>query len=255
MNLDLGWIGGIVVLLLVIVFLWSAIRIFYEFERGVVFTLGRFWKVKGPGLVIIVPIVQQVMRVDLRTMVLEVPTQDVISRDNVSVKVSAVVYLRVIDAQKAMIQVVDYLNATSQLSQTMLRSVLGKHNLDDMLAEREKLNLDIQQALDAQTDSWGIKVANVEIKQVDLTESMIRAIARQAEAERERRAKIIHAEGEFQAAQKLAEAANVISQNPAALQLRYLQTLVEIAAEKNSTTIFPIPIDTLAPFIKGLLPK
>jgi regulator of protease activity HflC (stomatin/prohibitin superfamily) len=251
MNLDLGWIGGIVVLLLVIVFLASAIRMFYEFERGVVFTLGRFWKVKGPGLVIIVPIVQQVMRVDLRTVVLEVPTQDVISRDNVSVKVSAVVYLRVIDAQKAMIQVVDYLNATSQLSQTMLRSVLGKHNLDDMLAEREKLNLDIQQALDAQTDSWGIKVANVEIKQVDLTESMIRAIARQAEAERERRAKVIHAEGELQASEKLLQAARILSQNPQAIQLRYLETLTVIGADKNTTVVFPLPMDLLAPFIEG----
>ena len=202
-GFDFSWIGsGFVLVVLAVVFLVSAIRIFREYERGVVFTLGRFWQVKGPGLVIIIPIIQQAVRVDLRTVVLEVPTQDVISRDNVSVKVSAVVYLRVIDPQKAIIQVVDYLNATSQLAQTMLRSVLGKHQLDDMLAEREKLNADIQQALDAQTDSWGIKVANVEIKQVDLTESMIRAIARQAEAERERRAKVIHAEGELQAVRK-----------------------------------------------------
>ena len=183
MTWELGWVG-IAVVILAVMFLASAIRIFREYERGVVFTLGRFWKVKGPGLVIIIPAIQQAVRVDLRTRVLEVPTQDVISRDNVSVKVSAVVYLRVIDAEKSIIQVVDYLNATSQLAQTMLRSVLGKHQLDDMLAEREKLNLDIQQALDAQTDTWGVKVSNVEIKQVDLTESMIRAIARQAEAER-----------------------------------------------------------------------
>jgi regulator of protease activity HflC (stomatin/prohibitin superfamily) len=254
MNLDLNWIGGIVILFFVVVFLFSAIRIFYEFERGVVFTLGRFWKVKGPGMVIIVPIIQQVMRVDLRTMVLEVPTQDVISRDNVSVKVSAVVYLRVIDAQKAMIQVVDYLNATSQLAQTMLRSVLGKHQLDEMLAEREKLNLDIQQALDAQTDSWGIKVANVEIKQVDLTESMIRAIARQAEAERERRAKVIHAEGELQASEKLFQAAKILSQNPQAIQLRYLETLTVIGADKNTTIVFPLPMDLLAPFLERMKP-
>jgi regulator of protease activity HflC (stomatin/prohibitin superfamily) len=252
MDLNFNWIGGVVILFFVVVFLFSAIRIFYEFERGVVFTLGRFWKVKGPGMVIIVPIIQQVMRVDLRTMVLEVPTQDVISRDNVSVKVSAVVYLRVIDAQKAMIQVVDYLNATSQLAQTMLRSVLGKHNLDDMLAEREKLNLDIQQALDAQTDSWGIKVANVEIKQVDLTESMIRAIARQAEAERERRAKVIHAEGELQASEKLFQAAKILSQNPQSIQLRYLETLTVIGADKNTTIVFPLPMDLLAPFLERI---
>jgi regulator of protease activity HflC (stomatin/prohibitin superfamily) len=250
MDLDLGWIVGIVVLFLVVVFLFNAIRIFYEFERGIVFSLGRFWKVKGPGLVIIVPIIQQVIRVDLRTVVLEVPTQDVISRDNVSVKVSAVVYLRVIDPQKAIIQVVDYLNATSQLAQTMLRSVLGKHQLDDMLAEREKLNLDIQQALDAQTDSWGIKVANVEIKQVDLTESMIRAIARQAEAERERRAKVIHAEGELQASEKLFQAAQILSQEPQAIQLRYLETLTVIGADKNTTIVFPLPMDVLAPFLE-----
>lgn len=238
-------IGAGAVVLLVVAFLIRAIRIFREYERGVVFTLGRFWQVKGPGLVIVVPIVQQAVRVDLRTVVLEVPTQDVISRDNVSVKVSAVVYLRVIDPEKAIIQVVDYLNATSQLAQTMLRSVLGKHLLDDMLAEREKLNLDIQQALDAQTDSWGIKVSNVEIKQVDLTESMIRAIARQAEAERERRAKVIHAEGEQQASEKLLEAAKVLAQAPQAMQLRYLQTLVNIAGDKTSTIVFPMPIDIM----------
>jgi regulator of protease activity HflC (stomatin/prohibitin superfamily) len=254
MTWEFGGIGVVILILLLVVFLYSAIRIFREYERGVVFTLGRFWKVKGPGLVIIIPGIQQVVRVDLRTMVLEVPTQDVISRDNVSVKVSAVVYLRVIDAQKAIIQVQNYLNATSQLAQTMLRSVLGKHQLDDMLAEREKLNLDIQQALDAQTDSWGIKVSNVEIKQVDLTESMIRAIARQAEAERERRAKVIHAEGELQASEKLFEAAKVLAQEPQAIQLRYLETLTVIGADKNTTIVFPLPIDLVTPFLGKLKP-
>lgn len=244
---DIGWAA--IVIVFFVILLSSAIRIFREYERGVVFLLGRFWKVKGPGLVIIIPVIQQVVRVDLRTMVLEVPTQDVISRDNVSVKVSAVVYLRVIDAEKAIIQVVDYLNATSQLAQTMLRSVLGKHQLDDMLAEREKLNLDIQQALDAQTDTWGIKVSNVEIKQVDLTESMIRAIARQAEAERERRAKVIHAEGELQAAEKLYQAAIILAQQPLAIQLRYLETLTVIGADKNTTVIFPLPVDLINAFL------
>ncbi|MCE1244363.1 slipin family protein [Oryzomicrobium sp.] len=242
-----GGYGIVVVLLVLLAF--ASIRIFREYERGVVFTLGRFWKVKGPGLVIIVPAIQQVVRVDLRTIVLEVPTQDVISRDNVSVKVSAVVYLRVVDSAKAIIQVEDYLNATSQLAQTMLRSVLGKHQLDDMLAERERLNLDIQQALDAQTDTWGIKVSNVEIKQVDLTESMIRAIARQAEAERERRAKVIHAEGELQAAEKLFQAAQILSQQPQAIQLRYLETLTVIGADKNTTVIFPLPMDLVSAFL------
>lgn len=243
-----GGYGIVVVLLVLLAF--ASIRIFREYERGVVFTLGRFWKVKGPGLVIIVPAIQQVVRVDLRTIVLEVPTQDVISRDNVSVKVSAVVYLRVIDAAKAIIQVEDYLNATSQLAQTMLRSVLGKHQLDDMLAERERLNQDIQLALDAQTDTWGIKVSNVEIKQVDLTESMIRAIARQAEAERERRAKVIHAEGELQAAEKLFQAARILAQEPQAIQLRYLETLTVIGADKNTTVIFPLPMDLVNAFLE-----
>ena len=252
MNFGAGFLGTILLLLLVIVFLVKAIWIFREYERGVVFTLGRFQAVKGPGLVIIVPIIQQVVRVDLRTVVLEVPTQDVISRDNVSVKVSAVVYMRVIDPQRAVIQVVDPHNATSQLAQTMLRSVLGKHQLDDMLSEREKLNLDIQQAIDAQTDSWGIKVSNVEIKQVDLTESMIRAIARQAEAERERRAKVIHAEGELQASEKLYQAAKVLSQDPQAIQLRYLETLTVIGADKNTTIVFPLPIDLISPFVAAL---
>ena len=247
MTWDLSWI--VFLIGFSIVFFFFATRIFREYERGVVFTLGRFSKIKGPGLVIIIPLVQQVVRVDLRTRVLEVPTQDVISLDNVSVRVSAVVYLRVIDAEKAIIQVVDYLNATSQLAQTMLRSVLGKHLLDDMLAEREKLNLDIQQALDAQTDTWGIKVSNVEIKQVDLTESMIRAIARQAEAERERRAKVIHAEGELQAAEKLFQAAKILAQEPQAIQLRYLETLTVIGADKNTTVIFPLPMDLVNAFL------
>ena len=249
MNFEFGWLGGGTALFIGVVILLNAVRIFREYERGVVFTLGRFQAVKGPGLVLIVPLIQQAVRVDLRTVTLEVPTQDVISRDNVSVKVSAVVYLRVVDPQKAIIQVVDYLNATSQLAQTMLRSVLGKHQLDDMLAERERLNMDIQQALDAQTDSWGIKVSNVEIKQVDLTESMIRAIARQAEAERERRAKVIHAEGELQAAEKLFQAAKILSQEPQAIQLRYLETLTVIGADKNTTIIFPLPMDLLIPFL------
>ena len=253
MNSELGW-TGMIVIVLAAVFFTSAIRIFREYERGVVFTLGRFWKIKGPGLVLIIPAIQQAVRVDLRTMVLEVPTQDVISRDNVSVKVSAVVYLRVIDPEKAIIQVENYLNATSQLAQTMLRSVLGKHQLDDMLAEREKLNLDIQQALDAQTDSWGIKVSNVEIKQVDLTESMIRAIARQAEAERERRAKVIHAEGELQASEKLFLAAKILAQEPQAIQLRYLETLTVIGADKNTTIVFPLPMDLLKPFLERMKP-
>ena len=240
---------GFLIVLLAL-FAFSSLRIYREYERGVVFTLGRFWKVKGPGLVIVLPGIQQAVRVDLRTIVLEVPTQDVISRDNVSVKVSAVVYFRVIDPQKAIIQVENFLNATSQLSQTMLRSVLGKHQLDDMLAEREKLNNDIREALDMQTDSWGVKVANVEIKQVDLTESMVRAIARQAEAERERRAKVIHAEGELQASEKLFQAAKILAQEPQAIQLRYLETLTVIGADKNSTVIFPLPMDLLKPFLE-----
>ena len=246
MILGFAWL---VVLVLLAIVVASSIRILREYERGVVFTLGRFWKVKGPGLVWLIPFAQQMVKVDLRTVVFEVPTQDVISRDNVSVKVSAVVYLRVIDAEKAIIQVEHYLNATSQLAQTTLRSVLGKHELDDMLAGREQLNLDIQQALDTQTNSWGIKVSNVEIKQVDLTESMIRAIARQAEAERERRAKVIHAEGELQASEKLYQAAKVLAQEPQAIQLRYLETLTVIGADKNTTIIFPLPMDLLAPFL------
>jgi regulator of protease activity HflC (stomatin/prohibitin superfamily) len=236
--------GGIVILLVMV--LISAIRILREYERGVVFQLGRFWKVKGPGLVILIPAVQQMVRVDLRTVVLDVPTQDVISRDNVSVKVNAVIYFRVVDPQKAIIQVENYHEATSQLAQTTLRSVLGKHELDDMLAERERLNLDIQQVLDAQTDVWGIKVTNVEIKHVDLNETMVRAIARQAEAERERRAKVIHAEGELQASEKLMQAARILAQQPGAMQLRYMQTLSNIAGDKASTIVFPLPMELLS---------
>jgi regulator of protease activity HflC (stomatin/prohibitin superfamily) len=234
------------VVILLVALILSAFRILREYERGVVFQLGRFWKVKGPGLILVIPGLQQMVRVDLRTIVLDVPTQDVISRDNVSVKVNAVIYYRVLDAEKAIIQVEDYHAATSQLAQTTLRSVLGKHELDDMLAERERLNADIQKVLDAQTDAWGIKVANVEIKHVDLDESMIRAIARQAEAERERRAKVIHAEGEMQASEKLMQAAQVLAQQPGAMQLRYMQTLSAIATDKNSTILFPMPVDLLS---------
>jgi regulator of protease activity HflC (stomatin/prohibitin superfamily) len=212
--------------------------------------LGRFWRVKGPGLIIIIPIIQQFVRVDLRTIVLDVPSQDVISRDNVSVKVNAVVYFRVLDPEKAIIQVEDYMAATSQLAQTTLRSVLGQHELDEMLAERERLNNDVRQILDQQTDAWGIKVSNVEIKHVDLDDSMIRAIARQAEAERARRAKIIHAEGEQQAAKKLVEAAKTLAEEPKAIQLRYLETLTEVAGDKSHTLVFPLPIDLLTPLIK-----
>jgi regulator of protease activity HflC (stomatin/prohibitin superfamily) len=235
----------LVLLVLLVGVLASAFRILREYERGVGFMLGRFWKVKGPGLILIIPGVQQMVRVDLRTLVLDVPTQDVISSDNVSVKVNAVVYYRVLDAQKAIIQVEDYHSATSQLAQTTLRAVLGKHELDDMLAERERLNTDIQQVLDAQTDAWGIKVANVEIKHVDLDESMVRAIARQAEAERERRAKVIHAEGELQASEKLMQAAEMLGRQSGAMQLRYMQTLSNIAGDKSSTIVFPLPIELL----------
>jgi regulator of protease activity HflC (stomatin/prohibitin superfamily) len=234
-----------IVIFFVVAFLVSAIKILREYERGVVFLLGRFWKVKGPGFIIIIPIIQQMVRVDLRTIVMDVPTQDVISHDNVSVKVNAVVYFRVVDPEKAIIQVEDFYTATSQLAQTTLRSVLGQHELDEMLAEREKLNVDIQSILDRQTDAWGIKVINVEIKHVDLDESMVRAIAKQAEAERVRRAKIIHAEGEMQASEKLLEAAKKLSEKSEALQLRYLQTLTEIATEKTNTIVFPVPMDIL----------
>ncbi|TKB49532.1 slipin family protein [Ferrimonas aestuarii] len=235
----------IVTLLLVVVLLVSMFRILREYERGVVFLLGRFYRVKGPGLVIIVPIVQQMVRVDLRTLVMDVPTQDVISKDNVSVRVNAVVYYRVIDPEKAINQVEAYHEATSQLSQTTLRSVLGQHELDEMLSQREVLNVDIQRILDKQTDVWGIKVSNVEIKHVDLDESMVRAIARQAEAERVRRAKVIHATGEQEAADKLAKAAEILGRQSGSLQLRYLQTLTEIAGDKSSTIVFPLPTELL----------
>ncbi|KAF5059747.1 SPFH domain / Band 7 family protein [anaerobic digester metagenome] len=237
--------------ILLVVLLYYTIKILREYERGVVFTLGRFDKVKGPGMIILIPFVQQMVRVDLRTVVMDVPTQDVISHDNVSVRVNAVVYYRVIDPEKAIIAVEHFMEATSQLAQTTLRSVLGKHELDEILAERDKLNEAIQKILDRQTDGWGIKVSNVEIKHVDLDESMIRAIAKQAEAERQRRAKVIHAEGEQQAAQKLVEAADKLSESPNAIQLRYLQTLGEIAGEKNSTIVFPVPIDTLKNLLGG----
>ncbi|MBI3144613.1 MAG: slipin family protein [Pseudogulbenkiania sp.] len=236
--------GGVV--LLVVLLIASSFRILREYERGVVFMLGRFWKVKGPGLILIIPGVQQMVRVDLRTVVMDVPPQDVITHDNVSVKVNAVVYFRVVDPERAIIQVANFLEATSQLAQTTLRAVLGKHELDELLAERERLNLDIQKVLDAQTDSWGIKVSNVEIKHVDLNESMVRAIARQAEAERERRAKVIHAEGELQASVKLLEAAQMLARQPQAMQLRYMQTLTQIAGDKSSTIVFPLPMDILA---------
>ena len=235
----------------IIVVLPMFLKVLREYERAVVFTLGRFTSVKGPGLIIIIPIVQQIVRVELRTVVMDVPSQDVISRDNVSVKVNAVLYFRVVDPERAIIQVENFHAATSQLAQTTLRSVLGQHELDEMLSQRDKLNEDIQTILDQQTDAWGIKVANVEIKHVDLDESMIRAIARQAEAERERRAKVIHAEGEYQASEKLLLAADVISKNPQALQLRYLQTLNEIASEKSTTIAFPLPMDLIKPLLES----
>jgi regulator of protease activity HflC (stomatin/prohibitin superfamily) len=231
-------LGAIVILLLL-----SMFRVLREYQRGVIFLLGRFYRVKGPGLIIVVPLIQQMVRVDLRTVVMDVPTQDVISRDNVSVKVNAVIYFRVVDPERAIIQVENFLEATSQLSQTTLRSVLGQHELDDMLASRDQLNADIQEILDKQTDAWGIKVSNVEIKHVDLDESMIRVIALQAEAERERRAKVIHAKGEFEAAQQLLDAAHILAVQPQALQLRYLQTLTEIAGDHSSTIVFPLPLD------------
>ena len=246
MLFELGFGVGF---LLALLFALS-VRILREYERGVVFQLGRFWAVKGPGLILLIPVLQQMVRVDLRTVVLDVPKQDVISRDNVSVKVNAVLYFRVIDPERAIIQVANFLEATSQLAQTTLRSVLGKHELDDMLAERERLNIDIQQVLDAQTDAWGIKVANVEIKHVDLDESMVRAIARQAEAERERRAKVIHAEGELQASEKLMQAAQVLARESGAMQLRYLQTLSTIAGDKTATIVFPLPVELLSSLVE-----
>ena len=238
---DLGFLSVVIILLLA--FLASAIKVLREYERAVVFTLGRFTGVKGPGLILVIPVIQQVVRIDLRVRVLDVPSQDVISQDNVSVRVNAVIYFRVVDPERATIQVENFMQATSELAQTTLRSVLGKHELDEMLAERDKLNSDIQEIIDTQTDSWGIKVANVEIKHVDIDESMIRAIARQAEAERERRAKVINAQGEQQAAAKLLEAAEILSAEPGAMQLRYLSTLTTIGAEKNSTIVFPFPTE------------
>ena len=249
--MTLDFIFYLAIAIIVLIFLASAIKIFREYQRGVIFTLGRFTGVKGPGLVILIPVIQQMVRLDLRTFVIDVPTQDVISRDNVSVKVNAVIYFRVVDPEKAILNVEEYITATSQLAQTTLRSVLGKHELDEMLAERDKLNADIQGILDKQTDQWGIKVANVEIKHVDIDESMIRAIAKQAEAERIRRAKIINAEGEQQAAKKLVEAGIILSKEPNAMQLRYFSALHDIAGEKSSTIVFPIPTD-LMQHLKGI---
>lgn len=246
-----GYVAYLIIALLVIIFLAAAIRILREYERGVVFTLGRFTGVKGPGLIILIPFVQQMVRVDLRVVVQDVPPQDVISRDNVSVKVNAVLYFRIVDAERAIIQVEDFMAATNQLAQTTLRSVLGKHELDEMLAERDKLNSDIQEILDQRTDAWGIKVSNVEIKHVDLNESMVRAIAKQAEAERLRRAKVINADGEQQAAAKLVEAGRMLAAEPQAMQLRYFEALHDIAGERSSTVVFPLPVDLLGQFMKG----
>ncbi|SDW74183.1 slipin family protein [Marinobacter mobilis] len=242
------YVAPTVVLVLII---GSAIRILPEYERGVVFFLGRFQGVKGPGLIIIIPGIQQLVRVDLRVITMDVPSQDVISRDNVTVRVNAVLYFRVVDPERAIIRVENFTNATSQLAQTTLRSVLGKHDLDEMLAERDKINSDLQEIIDAQTEEWGIKVANVEIKHVDLNETMIRAIARQAEAERERRAKVIHAEGELQASKKLVEAAEIMSTNSGAMQLRYMQTLADMSTNNTSTIVFPLPMDLLEAFRKA----
>jgi regulator of protease activity HflC (stomatin/prohibitin superfamily) len=232
--------------------IYNSIKILMEYERGVIFFLGKFQTVKGPGLIIVIPFVQKMLRVNLQTVTIEVPAQDVITRDNVSVKVTAVIFFRVVDPQQAILAVQDYLYSTSQIAQTTLRSVLGQSQLDELLSKREQINIELQRIIDQQTEPWGVKVSVVEVKNVDLPPEMLRAIAKQAEAERERRAKVIHAEGEFQAAQKLYEAAEIISRNPTALQLRFLQTLVEVASEKNSTTIFPIPIDILSPFIQAM---
>jgi len=243
------------VFILIVLLIFSAFRILREYERGVVFMLGRFWKVKGPGLIVIIPGIQSMVKVDLRIIVMDVPPQDVISRDNVSVKVNAVVFFRVIDPQRAIIQVEDYFSATNQLAQTTLRSVLGKHELDEMLAERDKLNTDIQKILDAATDAWGIKVSSVEIKHIDIDPTMVRAIAQQAEAERTRRAKVIHAEGELQAAEKLVQAGDLLSKSPQALQLRYLQTMAGMANDRSNTIVFPLPIDLVTPFLELLKKK
>ena len=244
------YITTVLIAFVAIVIIYNTVKILKEYERGVIFLLGRFQRVKGPGLIILFPGIQKMTRVDLRVIVMDVPTQDVISRDNVSVKVNAVIYFRIVDPEKAIIRVADVFEATSQLSQTTLRSVLGQHELDDMLSEREKLNADIQSLLDQRTDNWGIKVANVEIKHVDLDESMIRAIAQQAEAERARRAKIINAEAEKQAATMLSEAAQILATEEQALQLRYLQTLKEISNERTNTIVFPLPLELLEPFLK-----
>ncbi len=249
---QIGFSGYILVIIMVLYFFASAIRVLREYERGVVFRLGRLIPVKGPGLVIIWPIIDKLVKVSLRTITMDVPSQDVITKDNVIVKVNAVVYFRVVEPIKAITEVVDYEYATSQMSQTTLRSVLGQSHLDDLLAKREELNAELQKIIDEQTEPWGIKVTTVEVKNVDLPIEMQRAIAKQAEAERERRAKVIHAEGEFEASQKLFEAASVIAKEPTALQLRYLQTLTEVAADKNSTLIFPLPIDLLEPFMKKI---
>jgi len=244
-----------VLIFFLVLILANAIRILKEYERGVIFRLGRLAGVKGPGIIFLIPLVDRIVKVSLRTVVMDVPPQDVITKDNVSIKVNAVVYFRVMSPDKAIVEVENFLFATSQLSQTTLRSILGQSELDELLAERDKINLQLQQIIDDQTEPWGIKVSNVEVKHIDLPVEMQRAMARQAEAERERRAKVIHAEGEFQAAQKLADAAKVIEQHPTALQLRYLQTLTEIASENSSTTIFPFPIDLLAPFVEALKKK
>lgn len=249
--MSIGYVAYLLLALVVVMFLSAAIRILREYQRGVVFTLGRFTGVKGPGLIILVPFIQQMVKVDLRVVVQDVPPQDVISRDNVSVKVNAVLYFRIVDAERAIIQVEDFMAATNQLAQTTLRSVLGKHELDEMLAERDKLNSDIQEILDQRTDAWGIKVSNVEIKHVDLNESMIRAIAKQAEAERLRRAKVINADGEQQAAAKLVEAGKMLAAEPQAMQLRYFEALHDIAGERSSTVVFPLPVDLLSQFMKG----
>ena len=251
----MGFISWSFIPVVILVLVFSAFRILREYERGVVFMLGRFWKIKGPGLIVIIPGVQSMVKVDLRIIVMDVPPQDVISRDNVSVKVNAVVFFRVIDSQRAIIQVEDYYSATNQLAQTTLRSVLGKHELDEMLAERDKLNADIQKILDTATDAWGIKVTAVEIKHIDIDPTMVRAIAQQAEAERTRRAKVIHAEGELQAAEKLVQAGDLLSKSPQALQLRYLQTMAGMANDKSNTIVFPLPMDLITPFLDYLKKK
>ncbi|MHB1515828.1 MAG: slipin family protein [Acidiferrobacteraceae bacterium] len=242
-------VPGVIAVLFVALLVASSVRVLREYERGVVFQLGRFWKVKGPGIILLFPVLQQIVRLDLRTVVLEVPAQDLISKDNVSVKVSAVLYFRVVTPEQAVIQVENYFQATSQLAQTTLRSVLGQHSLDEMLSERDKLSADIQKLLDSTTESWGVKVSNVELKQVDIDPTLVQAISRQAQAERERRAKVINAEGEFQAAEKLVQAAAMINRQPAALQLRYLQAATQLAGDRTSTIIFPLPIDLLSVFM------